>query len=61
MFLFLEQKLFSRIQFSNTILFLKTLKTILKNCSQKLFSITVFKNSNQTDPKFENLGFQKPF
>ena len=47
---FLEQKLFSKIQFPNTIFFLKTQKPILKNCSQKLFSRTVLKNNNQTCP-----------
>ena len=30
--------------------FLKTQKTVFKNYSQKLFSRTVFKNSNQTSP-----------
>ena len=35
---FLEQKLFSKIQFPNTIFFSNN----TKNCSQKLFSITVF-------------------
>ena len=45
---FVEQKLFFRIQFPNTIFFLKTQKTVLKNCSKKLFFIIVLKNSNQT-------------
>ena len=49
-FCFWEQKLFFKIQFPNTIFLKKTLKTVLKNCSQKLFSRTVFKNSNQTGP-----------
>ena len=47
MFFLLEQKPFSRIQFSNTIFFFKTQKTVLKKCSQKLFYKIVFKNSNQ--------------
>ena len=49
-FCFWEQKLFFKIQFPNTIFLKKTPKTVLKNCSQKLFSRTVFKNSNQTGP-----------
>ena len=44
---FLEQKLFSKIQFLNTIFFSKN----TKNCFQKLFFKTDFQNSNQTDPK----------
>ena len=47
-FFFLEQKLFSRIQFSNTIFFF--FSENIKNCSQKLFSKTVLKNNNQTEP-----------
>ena len=31
---------------------MKTQKTVLKSYSQKLFFRTVFKNSNQTSPKF---------
>ena len=34
------------------IYFLKTQKTVFKNYSKKLFSKTVFKNNNQTDPKY---------
>ncbi|CBI20244.3 unnamed protein product, partial [Vitis vinifera] len=49
-----EQKLFFKIQFPNTIFKKKTPKTVLKNCSQKLFSRTVFKNSNQTGPKLHS-------
>ena len=44
--------MFARIQFPNKIFFLKTQKTILKNCSQKLFFRTVLKNSNQTGPQY---------
>ena len=43
-FFFLEQKLFSRIQFPYTIFFfLKTQKTVLKNCLPEQFSKTTTK------------------
>ena len=47
---FLEQKLFSRIQFLNAIpkcnfFFLKTQKTILKNCFSEQFSKTATKQA----------------
>ena len=60
-FCFWEPKLFFKIQFPNTIFFKKTPKTVLKNCSKKLFSRTVFKNSNQTSPTFFFLEKQKNY
>ena len=45
MFFFLEQNLFFRIQFPNTIFFFKTQKIVLKNCFPKQFSKTATKQA----------------
>ena len=49
--IFFNKKLFFKIQFPNTILFLKTQKTVIGSCFQKLFFRIVFKNTSQTSPK----------
>ena len=50
-FLFLRTKtIFQNSVPKHNFFLKKTQKTILKNYSQKLFSRTVFKNNNQTNP-----------